>query len=98
MKRLFYSGLAAFFRIVIMWLYNCSGRSVLIVALFHSAYNSAWGTGDHKFTGELISGPAALLIPIAMVVGVAVVIAAFTKGRLSYEPERVLQQAATSRS
>jgi hypothetical protein len=74
---------------------NGSGRSVLVVALFHSAYNSAWGTGEHKFTGELISGPAATLIPIGVV---AVVVAAFTKGRLSYEPERVPQRAATARS
>ena len=31
-----------------MWLYNGSGRNVLVVALFHSAFNSAWGTGDKK--------------------------------------------------
>ena len=89
---------AVFFRVVVMWLYNGSGRSVLVVALFHSAYNSAWGTGDQKFTGELIPGPAATLIPIGVVVVVAVVIAAYTKGRLSYEPERVSQRAATARS
>ncbi len=79
---------AVFFRIVVMWLYNGSGCSVLVVALFHSAFNSAWGTGDHKFTGELISGPAALLIPIAVVAGIAVVVAALTRGRLSYQPVR----------
>ena len=89
---------AVFFRVVVMWLYNGSGRSVLVVALFHSAYNSAWGTGDQKFTGELIPGPAATLIPIGVVAVVAVVVAAFTKGRLSYEPERVPQRAATARS
>jgi hypothetical protein len=86
---------AVFFRVVVMWLYNGSGRSVLVVALFHSAYNSAWGTGDQMFTGELIAGPAVTLIPIGVV---AVVVAAFTKGRLSYEPERVSQRAATARS
>lgn len=89
---------AVFFRVVVMWLYNGSGRSVLVVALFHSAYNSAWGTGDQKFTGELIPGPAATLIPIGVVAVVAVVVAAFTRGRLSYEPERVSQRAATARS
>ena len=86
---------AVFFRVVVMWLYNGSGRSVLVVALFHSAYNSAWGTGDQMFTGELIPGPAVTLIPIGVV---AAVVAAFTKGRLSYEPERVSQRAATARS
>jgi membrane protease YdiL (CAAX protease family) len=89
---------AVFFRVVVMWLYNGSGRSVLVVALFHSAYNSAWGTGDQKFTGELIPGLAATLIPIGVVAMVAVVVAAITRGRLSYEPERVSQQAATARS
>ncbi len=77
-----------FFRIVVMWLYNGSGRSVLVVALFHSAYNSAWGTGGQEFTGELISGPAATLIPIGVVAVVAVVVAVLSRGRLAYEPER----------
>jgi membrane protease YdiL (CAAX protease family) len=80
--------LAVFFRIVIMWLYNGAGRSVLIVALFHSAFNSATSAGDARFTQELISGPAALLIPMAMLVVVAVVVAIFTKGRLAYDPTR----------
>jgi membrane protease YdiL (CAAX protease family) len=79
---------AVFFRVVVTWLYNGSGHSVLVVALFHSAYNSAWGTGDHKFTGELISRPAATLIPIGVVAVVAVVVAALSRGRLAYEPER----------
>ena len=85
---------AVFFRIVVMWLYNGSGRSVLVVALFHSAYNSAWGTGDQKFTGELVSGPAAQLIPIAMVAIVAVVVATLTRGRLAYQPEHVAGRPA----
>jgi membrane protease YdiL (CAAX protease family) len=79
---------AVFFRVVVMWLYNGSGRSVLVVALFHSAYNSAWGTGDYRFTGELISGPAATLIPIGVVALAAVAVAALSRGRLAYEPER----------
>ena len=59
-----------------------------MVALFHSDYNSAWGTGDHKFTGELISGPTATLIPIGTVAVVAVVVTSLSRGRLAYEPER----------
>lgn len=77
--------LAGFFRIVIMWLYNGAGRSVLIVALFHSAFNSATSAGNARFTQELISGPAALLIPVASLVVIAVVLVVFTKGRLSYD-------------
>ncbi len=84
---------AVFFRVVVMWLYNGSGRSVLVVALFHSAFNSAWGTGDYRFTGELISGPAATLIPIGVVAVVAVVLAVLSRGRLAYEPV----QGATTR-
>ena len=78
---------AVFFRVVIMWLYNGSGRSVLVVALFHSAYNSAWGTGDHRFANELLSGSALPYAMVAVAV-VAVVVAAVTRGRLAYEPER----------
>ena len=78
---------AVFFRIVVMWLYNGSGRSVLIVALFHSAYNSAWSMGEQKFTGELFSG-AALLYAVGALVVLAVVITVFTRGSLAYEPER----------
>jgi membrane protease YdiL (CAAX protease family) len=78
---------AMFFRVVIMWLYNGSGRSVLVVALFHSAYNSAWGTGNHKFTGELLSG-SALPYAVVAVAMVAVVLATMTRGRLAREPER----------
>ena len=80
---------AVFFRVVIMWLYNGSGRSVPVVALFHSAYNSAWGTGDKKFANDLLSGSALLYAVVAVaVVAVAVVLAVLTRGRLACEPER----------
>ncbi len=80
-----------FFRVVIMWLYNSTGRSVLIVALFHSAFNSAGSGADYatRFIEEIISGPAALLIPIAVVAVLAVAIAVLTRGRLAYEPDHV---------
>ena len=78
---------AAFFRVVIMWLYNGSGRSVLGVALFHSVYNSAWGTGDKEFANELLSGSALPYAMVAVAV-IAVVLAIMTRGRLACEPER----------
>ncbi len=84
-----------FFRVVIMWLYNSTGRSVLIVALFHSAFNSA-GTGSEyatRFIKELIPGPAALLIPLVVVAVVAVLVFLFTRGRLAYEPEPAARPA-----
>jgi membrane protease YdiL (CAAX protease family) len=77
----------AFFRVVIMWLYNASGRSVLVVALFHSAYNSATSLGSQRFTGELIPGPTLPYAAGALVV-LAVFVTAFTRGRLGYEPKR----------
>jgi hypothetical protein len=78
---------AVFFRIVVMWLYNGSGRSVLIVALFHSSYNSATSLGEQQFTGGIISGPALLYAMGALVV-LAAAVTAFTRGRLGYEPAR----------
>ena len=85
---------ALFFRPLIMWVYNGSGRSVLIVALFHSAFNSA-GSGSGyatRFIKELVPFPAVLLISIAVVVVLAVVVTVFTRGRLAYEPERASTQ------
>jgi hypothetical protein len=83
-----------FFRIVVMWLYNGSGRSVLVVALFHSAFNSATSLGDQQYTGELIAGSAQLFIAFGLLVVVAVVVVAFTRGRLGYEPERAAPRPA----
>jgi membrane protease YdiL (CAAX protease family) len=72
----------AFFRILIMWLYNASGGSVLIVALFHSAYNSATGLGGQGFTGPTLPYAAGALVVLAVAITV------FTRGRLGYEPKR----------
>ena len=75
--------LAIFLRLIIMWLYNGTGGSLLIVALFHSAFNMSTG---QKITPEFIPGPEASSLPTLAVVVVAVLIAAFTKGRLAYKP------------
>ena len=74
---------AIFLRMVIMWLYNGSGSSVLIVALFHSAFNAT--SGSENVTPILIPGSAASLIPIAAVAVIAVLLAVFTRGHLAYE-------------
>jgi membrane protease YdiL (CAAX protease family) len=76
---------AVFIRVLIMWLYNGSGRSVLVVALFHSAFNM---TNGQKVTPELLGLPAGLasLIPSLAVLVVAVLLVVFTRGRLAYEP------------
>jgi CAAX protease family protein len=83
---------AVFFRVVIMGLYNGSGHSVLVVALFHSAYNSATSLGEQKFTGELISGNA-LPYAVGALVALAVLLVVFTRGRLAYEPRDAAPQS-----
>jgi membrane protease YdiL (CAAX protease family) len=81
----------AFFRVVVMWLYNGSGRSVLVVALFHSAFNSATSLGAQRFTAELIPGPT-LLYAAGVLVAVAVLLVALTRGGLGYEPDRAVSR------
>jgi membrane protease YdiL (CAAX protease family) len=78
---------AVFVRVLIMWLYNGSGRSVLIVALFHSAFNM---TNGQKITPDLLGLPEGLaaLIPAVAVMAVAALLATFTRGRLAYERAR----------
>jgi hypothetical protein len=87
---------AIFLRILIMWLYNASGHSVLIVALFHSAYNM---TNGQKITPELFHLPEGLaaLIPLAAVAVIAVLLAVITRGRLAYKAERVAPRATDAR-
>ena len=75
---------ATFLRALILWLYNGSGRSVLIVALFHSAFNM---TNGQKLTPDLLRLPETLaaLIPWVAVAVLAVLLVVFTRGRLAYE-------------
>jgi uncharacterized protein len=73
---------ALFFRTLVMWLYNGSGGSVLIVGLFHSAFNVT----QSQITPQIIGDPtAASLLPLATIVLVAVALAAATRGRLGYQ-------------
>ncbi len=81
----------AFFRVVVTWLYNASGRSVLIVALFHSAFNSGTSLGEQRFTGELISG-STLPYAVGALVVLAVITTVSTRGHLGYEAERAVTQ------
>ena len=76
--------LAVFFRVLIMWIYNGSGRSVIIVGLFHSAFNITLGA---KVMPELLNLPASetslMCLGVLAVLAVAVVV--FTRGRLAYQ-------------
>ena len=75
--------LQLFGRIVIMWLYNNTGRSVLLVGLFHSSYNVT----TQSFSAFIPGGTSSGFVPATIVVTVAaVLIVIFTRGRLSYKP------------
>ena len=56
---------ALFFRVLIIWLYNGAGRSVLIVGLFHSAFNMTIGK---KITPETADLPASESLPPVLAV------------------------------
>jgi uncharacterized protein len=79
-----------FGRVIIMWLYNNTGYSVLLVGIFHSSFNVTASA-----FGPFIPVPAGstFLIAAPAVAVAAVLIAVFTRGRLSYKPERALRSA-----
>jgi membrane protease YdiL (CAAX protease family) len=77
-----------FGRIVIMWLYNNTGYSVLLVGMFHSSFNVTASA-----FGPFIPREMSFLIAAGVVAVAAVLIAVFTRGRLSYRPDRVPQPA-----
>lgn len=80
-----------FARVVIMWLYNNTNRSVLLVGLFHSAFN----TTNNRFVGAFIPelAESGFFIASGVVAAAAVLIVVFTRGRLSYKPNHVSQTA-----
>ena len=80
-----------FGRVVIMWLYNNTQYSVLLVGLFHAAHN----TTINRFTPEFIpaSAETGFLITEGVVVLAAVLLLVFTRGRLSYKPNRAPETA-----
>jgi uncharacterized protein len=81
---------AIFFRVLIMWLYNRTGRSVFLVGLFHSAFNMVTG---QKIMPVLLPGLNSNLLAAAVVAVLAVVFVVLTRGRLAYEPERAAGSA-----
>jgi uncharacterized protein len=80
-----------FGRIIIMWLYNNTGYSVLLVGMFHSSFNVTTSTFDSFIPREM-----SFLLAAGVVAVGAMVIAVFTRGRLSYRPERASQPAAAT--
>jgi len=84
---------AIFFRVLAIWLYNVTGRSVLLVGLFHSSFNVV---SRQEIMPEFVPGLDPGLLAIAVVAVLAVVVAVSTRGRLGYEPERAAQPNLTS--
>jgi membrane protease YdiL (CAAX protease family) len=82
---------AIFFRVLIMWLYNGTGRSVLLVGLFHSAFNMVSG---QQVMPDLVPGLNSNLLVAAVVAVLAVVLAVSTRGRLGHESERAAPRKA----
>ena len=72
---------AIFFRALAIWLYNVTGRSVLMVGLFHAAFNMITG---QKIMPELVPGLNSNLLAAAVVTVLAVLAVVFTRGRLGY--------------
>ena len=70
-----------FGRVIIMWLYNNTGYSVLLVGMFHSSFNVTTSA-----FGPFIPREMGFLITAGVVAAAAVLIVAFTRGRLSYMP------------
>jgi membrane protease YdiL (CAAX protease family) len=72
-----------FARVVIIWLYNSTSRSLLIAGLFHAVFNTTNNTFGQEFIPGDASG-AGFYIASGVVMIAAIVIAMKTKGRLSY--------------
>ncbi len=74
---------SVFFRVAHTWLYNATGRSVLLAAVFHSSFNAVSSGGGMTLGKDLI-GAEAGWIPLIVIVLLASVVAATTRGKLSY--------------
>jgi membrane protease YdiL (CAAX protease family) len=79
-----------FGRVIIIWLYNNTHYSVLLVGMFHSSFNVTTSA-----FGSFIPLPAGSTFFIAapVVAVAAVLLIVFTRGHLSYEPDHTAQAA-----
>jgi membrane protease YdiL (CAAX protease family) len=81
------AALQMFGRVVMMWMYNVTGSSVLLVGLWHSSFDATTTAFGRTF---VLAGPgwkaemAAFWIPSAVIVVFALLAVALTRGRLGY--------------
>jgi membrane protease YdiL (CAAX protease family) len=71
-------------RILAAWLYNGSGRSALIVGLFHCSFNVTSAQVAPKLFG--LTNEDTFVMSSIVVILAAVAVAAITRGRLAYRP------------
>jgi membrane protease YdiL (CAAX protease family) len=86
---------AVLIRIIMNWVFNNTQGSILIAILFHASLDACNGASvyiTHLLTASQLGfyGLATLLVPLVA----SVVLLIFTRGRLSYKPDRVVQPAA----
>ena len=76
-------------RVIVGWLYNGTGRSVLLVGLFHAAHNAT--VGAYGFARTFIPGSdeGTLVMGSDIVIAAALLIVVLTRGRLAYRPNAV---------
>jgi len=85
-------------RLIATWLFNSSGQSVVVVAVFHAAMNAVQGE-----LGKLIPGYNTFYMLAAFAV-VSFVLIAVTRGKLGYKqeqarssnPDNIVQQPAAA--
>jgi membrane protease YdiL (CAAX protease family) len=91
----FLAAFAIFFRIVMAWLYNGSGGSLLIVALFHTTFNLI---NSQQLMPQLIPDPSAVgLLPLGFIIVLAMLVTVASRGRLGYRPQLVEALSVASR-
>ena len=75
-------------RVIVGWLYNGTGRSVLLVGLFHAAHNATVGAFGFARTFIPGSDEATLVMASDIVIAAALLIVVLTRGRLAYRTQR----------
>jgi membrane protease YdiL (CAAX protease family) len=78
-------------RVLAAWFYNNTGRSVLLVGLFHCAFNVTTAEFAREFVTR--SGETIFSITSGIAIFSALAIIVLTRGRLSYRPRRNSQLA-----
>ena len=79
--------LQLFGRVVMMWLYNVTGSSVLLVGLWHASFDATTSAFGRTFAvpgAAWNAEVAGFWIPSAVVVVFAVLVVVLTRGRLAY--------------